>query len=226
MTGRNWGLNPVRQPEAPLIAEQYFNWFLSVSIEEAVNLLMNIPPFMSVSTDPSEVIDFEVRVCWTTAQRLASCYCSDPIMQTQSLAFPRDSPSSLSVSPLKDRLISSVQSSQPSRSCTFPNDTPLGFVRQSVWPGAQGHRAFCSASPSPALLFFCLSRRFGRGLEQSGPEPLHAEEGCKMAPRRKSETCAPLSVSGVGNNFRLRSFSGPSSTLGKYASMHEGTQGD
>lgn len=28
---------------------------------------MNIPPFMSIRTDPSEVIDVELRVCWRRA---------------------------------------------------------------------------------------------------------------------------------------------------------------
>lgn len=63
------------------------------------------------------------------------------------------------------------------------------------------------------------------GSEQSGLKSAHAEESCKMAPRRKSETCARLSVSSVGNNLRLCSVSGLASTSGKHASMHEGTQG-
>lgn len=109
---------------------------------------MNIPPFMSILTDPFELIDVKDK------SRPAPRYCSDPVMQTWSLAFH------LSVFSLKDRLICSVQSRQVGLFCTFPNYLPLGFITPSVWPRAQtGHSA-------PLLLcvlaLFRLSRRFGQ----------------------------------------------------------------
>ena len=64
-----------------------------------------------------------------------------------------------------------------------------------------------------ALCSFSVSRRFGQARSSLPRPPLsphptpstYAKENCKMAPRRKSETCARLSVSAVGNKFRLRS---------------------
>lgn len=58
-----------------------------------------------------------------------------------------------------------------------------------------------------------------------GPEPPCTEQSCKMAPGRKSETCARLAVSAAGNP--LRSAPGPTLTADKHASTkHEDTQRD
>lgn len=176
---------------------------------------------MSIWTDPSEVIDLEFKVCWTGAGWLHVTAvipsCRREVWPFSEAALHQTHQGQIDLD---------VQSRQLSLFCTFPNHTPFGFFTPSVWP---------SALPEGILLQFALAcspiflseQKVWTGLEQFGPEPLYAEEeSCKMAPKRKSETCARLSVSGVGNNFRLRSVSGTSSTSCKHASMHEGTQGD
>lgn len=187
---------------------------LSDSIEETVNL----PPYEYSTALEHFTRFFRGNGPWGQSlldkSRLASCYCSDPIAPTWGLAFI-----SVCLS-LKDTLICSVQSRRLGLSCTLPYHTPRGFITLSVWPqGILLHFAFvlCPVLSEQEVWTFS---------EQSGPEPLYAEEICKMAPRRKSETCARLSVSAVGNNLRLRSVSGPALTSGKHASMHECTQGD
>lgn len=174
---------------------------------------MNIPLLLSISPDSSEVMDLEVRVCWTRAGWL---HVTAVIPSPRHEVWPFIS---VCLS-LKDTLICSVQSRRLRLSCTLPYHTPRGFITLSVWPqGILLHFAFvlCPVLSEQEVWTFS---------EQSGPEPLYAEEICKMAPRRKSETCARLSVSAVGNNLRLRSVSGPALTSGKHASMHECTQGD
>lgn len=116
------------------------------------------------------------------------------------------------VFPLKDRLICSVQSRQ--YLCTHPNYTPLGFIMCACDLAYKG----CSAPPVVRPLPF-PSEQIWSGSEQSGPEPLHTKERCKMAPRRKSETCTCLSA--VGNNFRLCCISG----LALISGWHKGRQG-
>lgn len=120
----------------------------------------------------------------SAGQSAASCYCSDHHVRKASF--------SLCV------WICSMQS----LFCTFPN--------YCVWVCdlVCDRRANCT----PVCCALQWEQMVWMGSEQSGPQPLYAEESCKMAPRRKSETCARLSVSGVGNKFRLRSVSGPVST--------------
>lgn len=64
------------------------------------------------------------------------------------------------------------------------------------------HRAFCLAFP-PCVLwpFFCLT--VGLAGSSLAWSLCMLRTGCKMAPRRKPETCTRLSVSGVGSHFKI-----------------------
>lgn len=148
---------------------------------------MNIPPLLDISTDPSSL--------FKPMTRPAPCHYRDPITQTRSLAS-RLRPSLLwrtdcPVACKADNSASSVHSL-----IIF-----LGFITLSVWLRAQTeHRA-------PLLLcvlgLVCLSRRFGQAWSSLARSLCTLRKSCRTALRRKSETCARLAVSAVGNRFEI-----------------------
>lgn len=151
---------------------------------------MNIPPFMIIWADPSEVNSL------LDESRPASCYCCDP----QVCPFLEAALHLCLSSSLKDTDWSGAcKADRSALFGTFPNHTPLGFLypRAVTQWTTRGHSA-------PLLLSSCLSRRFGQARSSLARSLRNAEdESCKMAPRRKSETCARLSVSGVGSHFQI-----------------------
>lgn len=94
---------------------------------------MNIPPFMSILTHASGVIDLrsesagQEQADFMLLQWSRHADIKSGLSQRQPFV-------SLSS---HCRLICSVQSRQLSLFCTFPNHTPLGFITPSVWPSTQ-----------------------------------------------------------------------------------------
>lgn len=76
----DWGLRAVLAVRRPPSVCALFQLTLSASVEEAVNRhRMNIPPFTSILTDPSEVMELEVS--------LLASRSGDSVMQTLSLTL-------------------------------------------------------------------------------------------------------------------------------------------
>lgn len=117
--------------------------------------------------------------------------------------------SHLCVLSLKDGLICSVQSRHLGLVSTSPKHTPLHQIYY-VWPCAQ-HSSLPPLRAGPVL---SEHEVIGPTKSEFGPEPPCTEQSCKMAPGRKSETCARLAVSAAGNP--LRSAPGPTLTAGKH----------
>lgn len=109
---------------------------------------MNIPLLLSISPDSSEVMDLEVRVCWTRAGWLHV---------TAVIPSPRHEvwPSSLSVSLWRTHWSVACRADGSGSAVHF-----LIILHVGLLPWACDHRAFCSTSLLCSALF-CLSRRFG-----------------------------------------------------------------
>lgn len=132
------GVSPALAVRGPLIRlSSICTCFISLDRRD----LMNIPPFMSILTDPSEVMELEVTVCWTGAGWL----------RITAVSHHADMESGLSQKqPFISACLRSEGQLQDSLFCTFPNHTPLGFITSSVW---------ASARPPGILLHFSLACR-------------------------------------------------------------------
>lgn len=121
---------------------------------------MNIPPFMSIRTDPSEVIDVELRVCWRRAGWL-HVTAVIPSRRHEVWPFPE---AALPLRPPSEGRIDLWRAKQTAR--------PLLYISQSRTSWIHGPRAcdpvlgrwaLCCAPPSRALPLSCLSAGFWTG---------------------------------------------------------------